>query len=177
MNRVTELKKITNPADLDRAMEIYMTSFPEEERRPWDLVVSPVTVGEPELFGIYVGDTMSGMITLWTLGDMVYVEHFAVDPTVRGGGIGSRVLDCVKSLAAGRSVVLEVEHEHSSPEAERRVAFYRRHGFELLKYHYVQPPYLPSLPEVEMSLMSTDPATDPAVLAAALHRSVYKVGQ
>lgn len=175
MNHVTTLRPVTSAADLETASRIYHESFPEEERRPWQQIVAPAIAGEPELLGIYDDDDIiAGLITFWWLGPELYIEHFAIEPSRRGAGLGSRVVECIRTVAGTRPVVLEVEPAALSDEAARHVAFYRRHGFELLDYPYLQPPYLDGLPGVSMSLMSTSPTTDPADLADRLHRRVYR---
>lgn len=162
--------------DTERVRKIYFSAFPAEERRPWDLILNPAEPGCPALYGIYDDGDFKGFVTLWDLGRMIYVEHFAVDSNCRGGGIGGATLSRLKELAGVRPIVIEVEHENVSDEARRRVGFYRRHGFALSDYPYIQPPYDMSLPPVPMSLMSTGDV-DYADVAAVLHRNVYKVSE
>ena len=101
---------------------------------------------------------------------MLYVEHFATNPELRGQGIGSDALNMLMELA-DKPVVLEVEPEDSNPLASRRIGFYRRHGFMLHSdYKYIQPPYTPESQSIEMKLMSSAtidprPRTDIALQA------------
>lgn len=91
---------------------------------------------------------------------------------MRGSGIGAEILRLL--AAEGPPLLLEVEHPKGPGSIEqRRIEFYRRNGFRLLDYDYVQPPYAPGLPSVPLLLMSTDPALDPALAARTLHREVY----
>lgn len=163
------LKSVTNPDDLSIARNIYLSSFPPEERRDWDLIVNE---DNPELSGIYEENALVGLVTLWHFEDFIYVEHFAVDSSMRSKGTGAAVL----SLLAGEPLplLLEIEPPHSSPDAERRLKFYSRNGFTTISTTYIQPPYKPGLPEVPLHLMSTSAELDPEKAAETLHRHVYK---
>lgn len=160
--------------DIGFVREVYTESFPEQERRPWERVISPSIKGCPELEIIYAGDKPAGLLSWWSMGEMDYIEHFAVSRDNRGKGIGGEALD---EFVAGRDkpVVVEVERATSPARAEaRRVEFYIRHGFFPLDYPYIQPPYAPGLPEVEMTLMSTDPGLSPERVARMLYERVYE---
>lgn len=164
---------LRNPAPefLDAAEQLYLESFPPEERRPWgDIVSGPAG---PELRLIFRDGAFAGIITTWDLGTWTYVEHFAIMPYMRGGGIGGLVLERLAGMDE-KPLLLEVERPgDGNPMASRRIEFYRRNGFALLDYDYIQPPYAPGLPEVPLRLMCTDPATDAETATRALHTQVY----
>ena len=116
-----------------------------------------------------------GMISWWALDGMIYGEHFAMSPSVRGQGLGENVFKEVtgKFLAQGLPFVFEVEAPSpDNPIAARRIRFYERCGMHLLDYPYFQPPYHKGDAPVPMRLMSSDPSVTPS-LAAALIRTVY----
>lgn len=118
-----------------------------------------------------------GLFSWWRLEAMVYGEHFAMSPAVRGKGIGAEVFRSVTENFSGEGVpfVFEVESpDPSNPITLRRIGFYKRCGMHLLDHPYFQPKYHPSDTPVPMRLMSSDPAIDP-VQAAAQIRSVYPV--
>ena len=110
---------------------------------------SPATA-IPELRTIVRDGELAGMISYWNFGTFVYVEHFAIDPSLRGGGTGSEVLaELRRSL--GRPVVLEVERPaDSNPMAARRIgAFIAATAFTYSATTTSSrhtPPGLPSLP-------------------------------
>ena len=53
--------------------------------------------------------------------DFVYVEYLAVDPDIRGGGIGARILSQLRD-GVRKPVVLEVEPPFNEL-AKRRIQF------------------------------------------------------
>lgn len=154
--------------------EIYLASFPAEEQRPWDDLESRArTSSGLRLLVIRRGGKPAGFITAWDLGAFLYIEHFAIDPAMRGGGLGARALAEVKA-GAGKPVVVEVEREDAGDDARRRIGFYRRCGFAALShYDYVQPPYGPGQPAVPLLLMSTDAGIDADATARTLHAQIY----
>lgn len=162
---------------LDDVREIYLSSFPEEERRPWDDILRLTTIvgGPYALYIIMCGYKPVGLLSTWTFDEFVYVEHFAVNESHRGNGIGKTVVRELLS-SVSRPVVLEVELPEAGEDARRRIDFYVRNGFTpLADYCYVQPPYQSNLPEVNLMLMSTDPKINAEKVASTLHRDVYGV--
>lgn len=180
--RLYALKDL-DPRQISYLESLYLRSFPPQERRPWKDIVSPETRPGPELYGIGCGGNICGIITIWRLSlpseeneyvKAVYVEHFAVDPSLRGGGVGSRVLKVLGKLVS-EPIVLEIERDGAPDGMEiRRRRFYERNGFSCLDYDYIQPSYAPGLPEVPLTIMCDSKDIDPAAVDAALRRFVYK---
>lgn len=149
-------------------IEIYENAFPPEERRPRE-AVHPAD----EAFRLYNISTsqraVAGLLTAWDFGRFTYIEHFAVHPSLRGAGIGACAL---KSFAC--PLLIEVEPPETGHTARRRIAFYERQGFRLLDFPYIQPPYTPALPSVELRLMVRGDFDVPVAEAVRmLHTRVY----
>jgi len=161
---------------LAAAHRLYIESFPPEERRIWEDIVRPVSEFGPCLHIISLADGRAvGLVTVWVFDGFIYVEHLAVDPSVRGGGIGAATLAELKKIY-GLPIALEVEPPtDDNPMAVRRIGFYKRCGFDILDFVYIQPPYAENLPSVPLLLMATAGAPEPAVIAKTLHREVYGV--
>lgn len=165
-------------ADEDGIKVLYESSFPVEERRPWP-EIGALHDGDAR-FTLYVlrrGGERVGMISVWRFDGFRYVEHFAVEPSMRGTGIGRRAIDRLISIDSS-PVVLEVEPPVGAADdmTRRRVRFYEGGGFSAFPlFHYVQPPYAPGLPSVRLMLMSTSPGIDLLFVRDTLHRCVYGV--
>lgn len=128
------------------------TAFPQEERR--DTLQQREFSDVHPLFSnniILEDGTPIGMISYWNMGDFFYIEHFAIDPTLRNGGYGKRVLESIKEQLQG-PIVLEVE-EPTDEMSSRRINFYKRLGFILIEKTYMQPPYRKGDNELPMFLM------------------------
>ena len=169
------LRRILSPDSRENSTlrDIYFVSFPPEERRPWDSMFVSET-DSPEFYAIEISKDDSapaicGLITIWNLDGVRYIEHFAVSPDFRSAGIGHKVL----ALLEG-PVILEVEPPETSPEAVRRIGFYSRNGFELSPVDYVQPPYTPDLPAIPLKIMTKGKIKDINATIRLLHSRVYK---
>ena len=120
--------------------ELYHSAFPANERRPW--AEMELLIQNDKRFtvnSIQQNNVFCGFMNSWDFDDFVFVEHFAVADIMRGKGFGSEILEEFCN-AAHRPVVLEVELPNTT-EAIRRIAFYERHGFEVISQTYLQPPY------------------------------------
>ena len=162
---------------LPRVMDLYMMSFPPEERRDWDdLRAKACDPGKPlSLTVVRSRRRFAGFITYWDLGGVRYVEHFAIDPALRGTAIGARA---IKKFTANAStpVVLEVEPASDGEMARRRIGFYQRCGFQPHPdFEYLQPPYAPGLPELPLMLMTRGSVPDLHGVSEAIRTQVYGV--
>lgn len=164
------------PADFDAVYRLLTQSFPATERRG--------AAGQRALFsdGAYRVDilrapdgSVQALIASWDFDDFVFLEHFAVAPACRSGGIGGRMLDAMLARC-GKCACLEAE----LPETElaaRRIGFYERHGFTVnADYAYFQPALVPGGDPLPMHLLTTGGARTSAELRAMetlVHTRVY----
>ncbi len=156
--------------------EVYVDSFPLEERRPWDsfLALSADKSSAFNVSTIRCGGQLAGFISWWEFPQFIYVEHFAIMASMRSFGVGSEAIKRFIESHSQKGVVLEVEMPGTSDEAKRRITFYRRRGFEPhYDFKYVQPPYAPDLPSIEMMLISYGLTADLSMVAARIHKEVY----
>lgn len=155
--------------------ELMHTAFPQQERR--DTPQQREYSDHNPLFCSNVvteDEKPVGMISYWNMGDFYYIEHFAIDPTLRNGGYGKRVLESIKARLQG-PIVLEVE-EPTEEMSARRINFYKRLGFILHKKPYVQPPYRAGdsgLPMLLMTYGNIDMEKDFDKVRDTLYKEVY----
>ncbi|MDE6074454.1 MAG: GNAT family N-acetyltransferase [Muribaculaceae bacterium] len=173
---VYPVNDINDPV-LDKIKGLYLSSFPEEERRQWQSIIDMIDNSSPFFFLKAIlspdGEFM-GFYSSWNLPGVLYIEHFAIEPRFRSTGIGSSVITDVVAGAMPRSVVVEVELPGSSSDADRRISFYERNGFSAVgDLQYFQPPYRPGLDMVEMMLMTSQPLPDVKTFVIMLHTLVY----
>ena len=126
-------------ADFDQMFSLMERSFPEDERRDYngqrELLAEPA-------YNLYAKRSpedaaLQAFLALWELGDMAYIEHFAVDPDCRNGGLGGKILQKVIEDTDMR-ICLEVELPETEMAA-RRIGFYERNGFVMNPFEYMQP--------------------------------------
>lgn len=163
--------------ELEWVKNIYENSFPIDERREYIELIKLVE-HEPafNLEALYEDDLFVGFISYWNFDVCRYVEHFAIDTSQRGNGVGSASLQAFVERDS-KPVVLEVELP-TDEVSRRRIAFYNRHGFVLHEsYRYIQPPYASDRNPVELRLMTWGDYSGCSIedIASTLHRRVYGV--
>ena len=132
-----ELLKL-NEKDFEKIYALMERSFPIEEVRTYENGLKILSDPNYKIFiSKNEADQILGFIAEWDLGSNLFVEHFAVDQTLRGGGIGSGMMAAYLSQAT-KPVMLEVEDEKTEIN-ERRIVFYQRLGFYWSDYGYHQP--------------------------------------
>lgn len=161
-------------ARFDEFFALLDASFPADEHRTY--AAQKALLGEPA-YAIMTGEVdgaVRALFAVWEFAGFRFVEHFAVDPALRGKGIGAAMFGGYLRRDS-RRVVLEVE----LPETEiaaRRIGFYERCGLALSHFPYAQPPLNPGDGLLPLMLMSSGgPLTDDEAAAVrdTLYRAVY----
>lgn len=129
----------TNSGAFDQICALMEKSFPLEEYRPYP--EQKALLSRPA-YGLYAArndreGNLLGFAAVWEWEDFAFIEHIAVSPDYRNGGLGGKLLDQVVALLE-KPVCLEVEPPDGGM-ASRRIGFYQRHGFFLNPYPYTQP--------------------------------------
>ena len=123
---------------MDAAMALYRRSFPAHELRLWP--DQQAVMNDPLYhFDLCLLDgALAGLILYWDFGAYIYVEHFCVEPSMRGHGLGTLIL--AELAKKSRPIILEID----PPEDEisvRRQHFYQRLGFVANPYAYIHPSF------------------------------------
>jgi GNAT superfamily N-acetyltransferase len=150
----------TSSEEFEKAMDIYIASFPENERRPVATIEMEMKSGISRLIIGRMEDRVVLMALLHPINDTSFVlgDYMAIDEEYRGMGIGAAFLNNIFSILDD----IEFDYllgEIESPYLEedelkaRRVEFFRRLGMKELKdVRYILPPLQGTLP-TEMILM------------------------
>lgn len=166
-----------NTNEFDQVYKIMEASFPESERRTH--AGQKALLDNPHYRLIKEADEnnkLMAFLAVWEFPRFRFVEHIAVDPVIRGGGLGGKLMTAY--IAESETpVLLEVE----PPDTElagRRIGFYERLGFHLNHYPYVQPPLQKGQQDLPLHLMSyPQPLTEDEFAACKeiLYTKVYKI--
>jgi GNAT superfamily N-acetyltransferase len=161
---IRELYSWEDPAFLP-AMELYVETFPKDEREPLSFYRELLSENAPHRLGL---NTRQHVLVVEQGDDLVGMRHFlyspvaqaaffvyiALDPVVRGGGIGRRLLEysqtqCLLDAQATnshlRTIFFECERIKDSKdhqqrlEREQRLSFFKHMGGEIISTTYVQP--------------------------------------
>ncbi len=148
--------EILNPNDFDKAYNILEESFPVDEIRPYE---QQKKLLEKSIYQIYAvmdkdKDVVEAFLAVYEFEHFVFLEHFAVNFQYRNQGLGGKILQELKGMR-GKMICLEVEPP-ATEMAIRRIDFYKRNGFFLNDYAYIQPPLAVNQKPVELKIMSSE---------------------
>ena len=171
-----QFQRITSVDDpaLTFIKALYEDAFPPHERRDWVALLQLVPdARDMHLDLVYTTDENIGLITWWEIDGCYFIEHFAVDSSLRGQNYGARVLDHYKEQLLG-TIILEVEYPEDSFSI-RRIAFYERLGYHILSLPYRQPAYDDPKKSFPFLLMSNRMLSDQEAspLAEKIKNKVY----
>ena len=157
--------RLTDPAgpEFETAFALYEVSFPVHEQRTRPAQAVRLSHPEYRYMLLYEGDQFQGILLYWEGPGFRYVEHFAIAPELRGGGVGARAL--AELCSQGIPVILEIDPPVDDI-ARRRQGFYQRCGFAVNPYPHVHPPYRPEYPGHELVVLSSPRALTPAEYGA-----------
>lgn len=159
----------------DDLKQLYLDSFPADERRAWEAMQQLLTHPLFNVCRITHTSTFMGFITFWKWHDLLFIEHFALTEQARGKGFGTQMMEQIIKENSS-TIVLEVELPLTE-QATRRITFYQRLGFILCQQEYYQPPYNPGNEKIKMLIMSYPhilTTKDFAVIKKRLYKDVYK---
>ncbi len=139
--------------EFDEVYDLMVTSFPSSERRTYE---DQKALLEKENYEIEINRNEDGellsFMAIWQLETSHFIEHLAVSPLSRGGGVGGKVMKAMMDKSE-KPVLLEVEHPENDI-AKKRIQFYERLGFHLNTHEYVQPPIQEGEEPLPLHIMS-----------------------
>lgn len=160
----------------DELKQIYEDSFPSDERREWLEISELIQQPNFNIYRIFINDELIGLISVWNLSQVIFIEHFAIHKKWHGKSLGTQVINLVIT-ETDKTVIVEVE-EPINDTAQRRIVFYERLGFVVCNGIYYQPPYSAEKNKVKMLLMSYPNLLTTIEFTKAkslIYRIVYKV--
>ena len=172
MSEITTLDK----ARFDEAYSIMEKSFPPDEIRPYGGQKSLLLNKFYRVYTLVDSGRICSVAATWQFDGVLFIEHLATNPDLRGKGMGAQMLDFLTKNEK-RTVCLEVE----PPENEltcRRIAFYERKGFNLNEYPYIQPSISLGRSPIPLMIMTHSRKIDESefdTIKHLLYKEVYKV--
>ncbi|RYG03710.1 MAG: hypothetical protein EOO02_07795 [Chitinophagaceae bacterium] len=188
MDKQVEFFKVSNSNDdeYSTCLQIYLQSFPDNERQPTWLIKQRVNNGVATLYGGKRDKLTVAMGLLFNLKNsgFLLLDYFAVNAAGRGRGTGALMFDKIVALAKkeNKQLVLEVEDPDFGANREeriRRISFYESKGAAIVPgIQYAQPAMLEGNEPNEMKLMivPADPmpsAEEVRLLIIQLYKDLY----
>ncbi|MEK5442343.1 MULTISPECIES: GNAT family N-acetyltransferase [unclassified Fredinandcohnia] len=132
--------------------QLFEDSFPSDEYRPYHMQRSLLSAPHYQIYVYEKDHELAAFFATWEGPDFIFLEHFAVKSRFRNGGLGSKLLQAFLEQQV-KPVVIEIEPPEGEIE-KRRADFYKRNGFTLSEWGYVQPPLAKGQSAVSLVLMS-----------------------
>lgn len=130
------IKVLTNKQVEELYEKSLKVDFPENERKPLDLILHKMEEGVYEPLGVAQGDEILGYTFFFRSGKDYLLDYYAILGEHRNKGLGSRFLSLIAEYYKDAdSVICEVEDPTCALSQEeediqkRRYAFYLRNGF------------------------------------------------
>ena len=120
-------------------LRLYGSSFPIFEQRTESQQEYAFGCSQYHLCEYLDGDIFVGFISYWEFDRQIYIEHLAVDTTLRGKGYGSRMLDSFVA-STPKTVILEID-PIVDDISRARLRFYERCGFRQNGFRHRHPAY------------------------------------
>lgn len=183
---INDMLQILETKDFDKAYALMYSSFPSDEHRGYEEQKNLLADPKYTLYAIYDEDTddkneekyIKAIIAVFHFDDFAFIEHFAVNPIYRNQGLGSIILNELKT-ALDCQICLEVELPETE-NAKRRIGFYERNGFYLNKYSHTQPPLSEGGNPIPLYIMTSERAVDKKEfghIQSVLFKGVYHTDQ
>ena len=161
--------------DFNRLYSILHDSFPPDELRSRQEHLALLDEPLYKVWACYDGKELQGFLTVWDLDGFAFIEHFAVKSSCRNSGLGSKMLQAL-SQKLGKRLCLEAELPETDM-AKRRLNFYRRNGFAVNTYPYLQPALEEGKCPVPLYILTTDGGINEEEfekLVDQIYKAVYK---
>lgn len=144
-----DIREAVTREELERVEALYQAAFPENEKKPFSLMLEGRKKGQFEILHIEEEGRFCGLAIMMLYGNMALLDYFAIDPDCRNSGLGGRALRMLQERFAGKKFLLEIESTEgledrgelpegiSREEAEKRLrrkAFYRRLDMEAMDF-------------------------------------------
>lgn len=135
-----DFKRITSPSGplFEAAFGLYEASFPVYEQRPRPAQEAVLVEQEYHFEAILDEGRFVGLLFCWETAEFIYIEHFAISPSLRGKGCGSKALELLKKK--GKPLILEIDPPVDVVSVNRR-RFYENLGFVAHDFGHIHPPY------------------------------------
>lgn len=150
-----KLIKAETHEEKEAVRKLYLKAFPEEERKPFGLLIKSQSQGTADI--LYIEDDngeFAGLGIPAIYNDIVILVFFAIADNKRNGGYGSKALNMIIEKYKDKKFILEIEDTSiSAPNKDQRL---KRKNF-YIKNGLINTGVKVSIMGVKMEVMSNTP--------------------
>lgn len=131
--------QVAKSEQIPQIEKLYLEAFPENERKPFKLMLQKVAEGQMEILALEESGEFVGLAITIKHKELVLLDYFAIESKWRGQGVGGEAIELLKQRYAEKRFFLEIEvideAAENNEERMRRKAFYLRHGMREAKIY------------------------------------------
>lgn len=120
---------------------LYQKSFPANEKKPFSLILRTYQKKRTDVWYLTYKERFAGLAITINSQDTILLDYFAISPSMRSYGIGSRVLRSMQKHYAPKGLLIEIEScipgVPNLAERSRRKEFYLKNGMSPLNIDVV----------------------------------------
>lgn len=134
-----ELVKVSKKSkDYKIIKRLYKKAFPANERAPFWLLVRKNKPSTADFWAFHDGDRCVGFTYVVKYQELAYIFYLAIQADERGRGYGTKAIEALKQVYAGKRIFLALESpDKTAANYEQRVkrhAFYEKCGLSDIPY-------------------------------------------
>lgn len=118
---------------IKRTKEIYVDSFPKEDRMPFWFMLILSKMPSTEFLSFHDKEILCGFVYMATVKNLTFIMFLAVDKNLRSRGYGSCILDKIQSIHPDNKILISIERcdvdAGNKEQRLRRKKFYLNNGY------------------------------------------------
>lgn len=127
-----QLVKATESTQWKEIRSLYEEAFPPCEKKPFWLIQVKNKQGKADVWYLENNGTFVGLAITMNAKELVLLDYFAINESLRGQGYGSEGLKALQDYYSSRKFFLETESVYvesdNSEQREKRKRFYLKNG-------------------------------------------------
>lgn len=130
-----KLRQAQNLSTLKMIENLYIQSFPKEERKPFSLILQKQKEEKVEILCIEKENNFFGLMILAKDNDNILLDYFAIKKEYQSQGIGSNSLKLLFNKYKNKNIIIEIEstkiNSNNQILRQKRKDFYLRNNFKI----------------------------------------------
>lgn len=130
-----ELKQAKDLSNLEKIRNLYIQSFPKEERKSFSLILQKQKEGKVEILSIEEKNNFCGLMILAKDNGNILLDYFAIKKEYQSQGMGSNSLKLLFDKYKNKNIIIEIEstkiNSNNQILRQKRKDFYLRNSFKI----------------------------------------------
>lgn len=147
-----KISNATTSNMLNKVKNLYLTAFPKDEQKPFELILQKQKEGSIEILTIVNNETFIGFAITTHYKNLVLLDYFAIEEDFRNQKFGTSAFNLIKNKYSDKKFFLEIENPKNIECKNKLERILRRKFY--LKNSMLETPYLINLLGVEVKLLS-----------------------